>query len=205
MRFILLISVLFFNTLLFAQNDEARVDSLIVDFTAKLNNRGIDTYAVSKRYCLGEINIFKLGNEKICTSKSTYFSVYIFWQENDKNMIKKIDNCGLYLSLQLPDNRVLDFMDRNKEDINMHPIKPYEIESKLGGPIRSTETYPCSRVLRYVSPELSFDQTFALFDLTNDALEDNINYEYNNNLLALDFEKLLTLVISNIDNEFRRH
>jgi len=205
MKFVLIISLLFLSTLVFSQNDEAHTDSLVVDFTAKLDNRGIETYAVTKRYCLGEINIFKLGNEKICTSKSTYFSVYVFWQEDGKNMIKKIDNCGLYLSVELPDNMVMDFMDRNKDDIMMHPIKPYEIESKLGGPIRSTETYPCSRVLRYVSPELSFDQSFDLFDLTNDALEDNINYDYNNSLQALEFEKLLTLVISQVDDEFRRH
>jgi hypothetical protein len=205
MKNILLVSLFLFSFSAFSQNDEARVDSLVTDFKKNLVERDISTFLVTKRYCMGEINIFKLGDEKICTSKSTYYAVYVFWQEEGKSMVKKIDNCGFYISLEAPDNMVLDFMEQHGQDIQQHPIKPYEIASKESGPIKSTETYPCSRVLTYVSPSLNIDQQFALFDLTNDALEDNINYAYNNGLKALELEEVLARAISQVDDNFRRH
>ena len=196
--------VLLLSTLGYAQNDEPYVDSLVLEFTTNLESRNINTYLVSKRYCLGEINIFKLGNGKMCTSKFTYFAVYVFWQEEGKNMTKKIDNCGLYLSVELEDDMVLDFMNRNEENIRLNPVKPYEIAAKESGPIKSTETYPCSRIIKYVRGGSVLDQSFDLFDLTNDALEDNINYDYNNGLHAVELDKILTLVISQVDNKFYR-
>jgi hypothetical protein len=178
---------------------------LVTEFTKSLVNRDITSFLVSKRYCLGEINIFKLGNEEICTSKSTYFAVYIFWNEEGKSMIKKVDNCGLYLSLESPDNIVMSFMEMNAENIKEQPIKPYQIARKESGPIKSTETYPCMRELIYVTPNITINQTFALFDLTNDALEDNINYAYNNSLKAVVLEETLKLAISQVDDNFRRY
>lgn len=204
MRVSIIAFALLWNMLVFAQRDEAYVDSLTTDFTSNLLNRGVTTYVASKRYCKGEIAIFKLGNGTLCSSYGTYFSVYIFWIENGDHRAKKIDNCGLYETLELKEGTVLDFIDRNKEDIQRHPIKPYAINSKLGGPMKSTETYPCSRELHYESAEMKFDQSFDLFDLTNEAMESNENYEYNNSHKAAELEKLLTTVISQLDVKFQR-
>lgn len=204
MRFSIIAFALLWNTLVFAQRDEAYVDSLLTTITSNFMKSEVTTYVVSKRYCKGEVAIFKLGNGTLCISNSTYYSVYIFWIENGEYMAKKIDNCGLYEALELKEGTVLDFMDRNKEDIQRHPIKPYAINSKLGGPMKSTETYPCSRELLYESPDMKFDQSFDLFDLTNEALESNENYEYNNSHKAAELEKLLTTVISQLDVKFQR-
>lgn len=204
MRYLVIAFALILNTLLFAQRDKNYVDSLLIEVTSGLKAGGVTTYVVSKRYCDGEVAIFNLGDDKICISDGTYIGVYIFWDENGKNLVKKLDNCGLFRTLELTDGIVLDFMEQNKEDVQSHPIRPYTIESKLGGPSRSTATYPCARELLYESPEMSLEQSFHLFDLTNEALERNLYYEYNNTHKAAELEKLLTKVISELDTQFQR-
>jgi len=107
----------------FAQNDEAYVNSLISEFTQSLKNRNIDTFFITERYCLGKTRIFTLENGRMCTSQGTYYEVYVFWQEEGKSFIKKIDNCGLLSSLELANDQIFAFVSSNSKDLKQNTVK----------------------------------------------------------------------------------
>lgn len=189
----------------YAQYDEYYLNNLVSEFTTSLENKGVDTYLLSKRYCLGSVEIFDLGDGKRCVSKGTYFEVYVFWEEDGQAKLKKIDNCGNYATLNLSTNEVMDFMKQHKNDIKINQIKHYQIASKDSGPVKSTKIHSCYRLVSYKDGEgMKIDQSYNLFDLTNDALEPNLNYEYNNGLKLLELEKLLDMMIDLKMDAFRR-
>ena len=120
-------------------------------------------------------------------------------------MIKKIDNCGLFTSLELDDNSVLSYMERYKEEIKSNPVKPYKIASKDSGPILRTKIHSCSRVISYRDKDgFDINQSYHLFDLTNDALEENLHYKYNNSLKVSELENIMTDKIALKEEIFRR-
>ncbi|MEM7186583.1 MAG: hypothetical protein AAF466_07980, partial [Bacteroidota bacterium] len=115
MKKLVLLVTLLVGTFSMAQNDEAYVDEQTSKFTQKLNERGISDYFVTKRYCSGKIEMFQIGKEmKLCTSKGTYYQVYVVWKEEGQEYIKKIDNCGLFYSVELPGSELYDFYESNR-------------------------------------------------------------------------------------------
>lgn len=202
----LLFTILFFlSTICVAQNDLVRVNNLVSECTTSLQNKNINTYLISKRYCIGNVEIFQLPSGKLCFSKGTYYAVYIFWIEEEKYMIKKIDNCGMFETLELNNSNVIDFVDIYKEDIQKNPVKHYEFSSKDSGPLQRTEIHSCAREIEYRNGNgVVITQNYNLFDITNDALEENINYAYNNGLNTVELDKMMSYEIEQIDDLFRR-
>jgi hypothetical protein len=90
MKYLLMGLTLLFCSVIVAQHDEAYVDDLATEFTKKLAERDINTWFLNKRYCKGAIEMFKLEDGSMCSSKGTYFQVYLFWMDEGKPMIKKI-------------------------------------------------------------------------------------------------------------------
>jgi len=205
MKNVLLGVLLLLSSLGYAQHDEAYVDKLVSEFTASLTGRNINTYLLSKRYCEGRIEMFKLENGRMCSSKGTYYAVYLFWNENDNAMIKKIDNCGLFYSLELNDDGVMTFINQHKNEIKNNPVKPYKMATAASGPISSTEIHSCKREIAF-QDELanSFEQSFRLFDLTNDAKEANLNFASNNELKVVELDQRMGTTIEQMENKFRR-
>jgi hypothetical protein len=205
MKYILLGVLLLLSSLSYAQHDETYVDKLVSEFTTNLKNRNINTYLLSKRYCEGRIEIFKLENGRMCSSKGTYYAVYVFWEEGDKAMIKKIDNCGLFYSLELNDDGVMAFIIQHKNEIKNNPVKPYKMATAASGPISSTEIHSCKREVTFQDDlATSLEQSYRLFDLTNDAKEANLNYASNNRLKVVELDKLMGTTIEQMENKFRR-
>ena len=205
MKNVLLGVLLLLGTIGYAQHDEAYVVELVSEFTTSLKKRNINTYLLSKRYCEGSIEMFKLENGRMCSSKGTYYSVYLFWEEGDKAMIKKIDNCGLFYSLELNDNNVMAFVKQHTNEIKNNPVKPYKMATAASGPISSTEIHSCKREIAYQDEITnSFEQSYRLFDLTNDAKEANLNYTSNNNLKVVELDQLMGTVIEQMEKNFRR-
>lgn len=193
------------STYCYAQHDEAYLNGLVTEYTKSLKKKNINTYLLSKRYCTGNIEIFQLSDGSMCASKSTYFEIYLFWMEGETAKIKKFDNCGMYTTLELSNSNILDFMNIYKHDIKQNPVKHYQFTSKGSGPLQSTEIHSCSRVVEYRDGEgLVINQLYNLFDITNDALEENINFEYNNSLSIISLDKMMSNVIEQIEDEFRR-
>ncbi|MEZ4779480.1 MAG: hypothetical protein R2786_08895 [Flavobacteriaceae bacterium] len=182
MKRLLLLGCLLTMTLSFSQNDEAYVDQLTREFTNKLQEREIPSYMATKHYCSGRIEMFLIDG-KMCTTRDTYYEVYIFWEEADGTpFVKKIDNCGLYQSIELPNNEVLYLAFENLSTIENEEVKPYKSETYTGKPELRKEVQPCFRSLSFKSSEDVVTKSFNLFDISNDSDGKNLNYDYNHAL-----------------------
>ena len=187
--------LLLFCATLFAQHDMASVEGAVLNFTNKLEARSIDTFFTTTRYCTGETQLFELPNGRRCFSQGTYVETYVIWQENEETMMKKIDNCGLFTSVVLPDNQLYDFFKKNVSSLQNNKVKPYEIAGAAGGPIQRTEVEDCHRKYQFVEKTRKALQAFTPFDLTNGAREKNINYEYNQKLKVTALESMVDKAI----------
>ena len=205
MKKILLFFMLITSASMYTQNDEAYVDAQVTEFTASLEQRGIDTYFTVKRFCNGEVEMFKLKDGKMCISKGTYFDVYVVWRENDgSSMIKKIDNCGLFFSLPLVDKELFDWFAKNVETLMAESVAPYEVANPENVPALSAELHPCSRAYTFKSGSEQFRKSFDLFDLTNESKQENLNYESNQNLLIVALDQKLDVALDTMASDFKR-
>lgn len=192
------LATLFFILLtipLLAQKDKAAVDAKVIEFAQKLEARGIATYFTTQRYCEGETQMFVMADGSRCFSKGTYAASYILWSENGRPMIKKIDNCGMFASSGIEAN-LYSFFEDNAADLQKNKVKPYEIENSAGGPISRTEINNCHRAFQFVAGGVKSMQAYNSFDLTNEAREPNINFEYNNALKVVALDAMLDKVIT---------
>lgn len=204
MKKIPIILVLLVYSLSYSQNDLAYVDSLVDDFTAKLEERGINEYFYAKRYCLGQVEMFKMDDGKWCSSSGTYYAVYLFWSEGENYMIKKIDNCGMFFSLRLDDTNIREFYKERLSDLKNNQVKRYHSESWTGEPKQRTKIHSCYREFSFSEGNDNFKHKFALFDLSNDSEGKNVNFDYNKNLTIVQLDKMLDNAISAKEPKFKR-
>lgn len=203
MKNICIIIFILIYTLSFSQNDQDYVDNLLNEFITGLEEKGVDNYFSTKRYCNGEIEMFLLRDGTWCSSKSTYYAVYVFWIEGEDHMIIKLDNCGLYSSLKLKDSTIMDIYGEGFEDILANKVRTYDSETWTGVKLR-TEVYPCFRDFTFKNENENSKQKFALFDLTNDSEGRNLNYDYNSQLAIVQLNKMLDTIISETASKFKR-
>jgi hypothetical protein len=194
----------FFATIGAAQNDKAAVDKLVSEFTKSLESRDIDEYFSLNKYCLGTTEMFKLKDGSMCVSKGTYYQVFIFWNENGRALVKKIDNCGMYFSLPLSNSEVIEFVDNNRNQLKVGIVKKYEVENPENTPVKSSKVHSCFREFQFNNENNSFGQSYNLYDLTNESKFKNINFESNNKLEIVTLEKMLDSLISEMEPKFRR-
>lgn len=187
-----------------AQNDKARVDEMVLEFTKSLENRDVYEYFSLNKYCLGTTEMFQLEDGSMCVSKGTYYEVYIFWKEENQAMIKKIDNCGMYFSLPLSNSEAIEFIDNNSNKLKEEEVKKYEIENPENVPVKRSKVHSCFREFQFNNENNSFSQTYNLYDLTNESKFENINFESNNKLKIVTLEKMLENLISEMESIFRR-
>jgi hypothetical protein len=188
----------------FAQNDEAYVRSETSKFTESLKNRGIDSFFVNERYCSGSVEMFTLEDGTMCTSKGTYVETYVFWEDEGKAMIKKIDNCGLYYSLPLENYDALNFYNNHIEALKTGIVKPYDVNPETLSPKARTAVYRCFREYHFYNDSEVSSQKYNLFDLTNDSDSSNLNYEYNHSLKVVSLDSMLDSIIETREPDFRR-
>ena len=189
-----------------AQRDMDAVATAVSQFTDQLENRGIDTYFTTQRYCQGETQMHVMPDGSNCFSQGTYVAVYVVWSENDETMIKKIDNCGLHLSVALADNALYDFFESKVDNLQNNKVKPYKIAEKEGGPMQRTDINNCHRKFQFVDEVTSGEQAYMLFDVTNTAKEQNLNYQYNAALDVVVLDAMMDTAIAEMEANagFRR-
>lgn len=187
-----------------AQNDKAYVDSLVSDFTNSLNNNAVSDYFYMVKFCDGHMEMFTLKDGKTCMSKGTYYEVYVFWKEENKAMIKKIDNCGMFSSLSLSDGDLFDFAKNNSQQIQEGEVKKYAVKTPENVPKQRSEIHSCKRKFQFNLNSNSFKQEYNLYDLTNGSKYENLNYKSNNNLKIVELEKMTDAVITKMESKFRR-
>ncbi len=52
-------------------------------------------------------------NGKMCISKGTYYEMYVFWNEQGIDYLKKFDNCGQFETVELNDTSLSSFTKGN--------------------------------------------------------------------------------------------
>jgi len=191
--------VLFFCCTVVAQKDMASVEAQVADFTTKLENRNIDTYFTTMQYCNGETQMFVMPNGSRCFSQGTYVASYVVWMENEETMIKKIDNCGMFASVALQTNTLFEYFQEHVEALQNNKVKPYEIAGREGGPLQRTEIKDCHRKYKFVDEATEGMQEFKPFDLTNEAREKNINYDYNRKLAITTLETMIDKAVVELE------
>ena len=132
-----------------AQNDKAYVESLVSDFTSNLKKNSVNDYFYMYKFCDGHIEMFNLENGRICTSKGTYYEVYVFWKDGDKAMVNKIDNCGVFNSVLLDDVALIDFVNTNTKQLKKGEVKKYAVKNPENVPAQRTEIHSCKRKFQF--------------------------------------------------------
>jgi len=159
-----------------AQHHKEHVDNLVSDFTKSLESRDIANYFYMYKYCNGKVEMFRLSNGTMCSSKGTYYEVYVFWREDNETLIKKIDNCGMFFSLPVVNDDILYFVKANVEQLK-EKVKKYEVENPENVPVKQSEVHACSKMFKFNIENKSFGQTYNLYQLTNESKYKNLNFE----------------------------
>jgi len=204
MKKLLFILFAIVSTISFAQNDKAYVASLVSDFTKNLNNEAVTDYFYMNKFCEGHIEMFTIKNGRMCTSKGTYYEVYVFWKQGDKAMVKKIDNCGMFNALPLDDGAVFDFAKNNTKQLKNTEVKKYAVKNPENVPTQRTEIHACKRKFQFNLDNDSFDKEYNLYDLTNESKYENLHFDSNNNLEIVELEKKIENVLSKMGSKFLR-
>lgn len=203
MRSTLIWLCLFCVSGLWAQRDEAYVKTEVETFVSSLAERGIKKYFHTRRYCSGNIEMFVI-NGKNCMSKGTYYESYIFWAEGEQAYVKKIDNCGLYLSVALQDDAILKFAREHVVGMEQEEVKPYKSETYTGTPEQRKPVQPCFREYDFATGNEAFSKQFNLFDISNDSDGKNLNYDHNQALKLIKLNGLIDQLIVTEKRSFKR-
>jgi len=203
MKKVLIICMLLLTVGAFGQNDEAYVDTLTQEFTQKLVERNITQFFNVKQYCSGKIEMFQIGKErKMCSSKGTYYKVFIVWKEENSVHVKKIDNCGLFYSISLTDTDLFDFYDENTADLATEEVKQYKSATYTGKPELRKQPQPCFRSFSFTEAGNTSVVSYNLFDLSNE--KDNLNFEHNNERKAVLLDAKLETILATSEASMRR-
>ena len=203
MKNLLVIIFVFTSLGLQAQHNKAHVDHLVAKFTKSLEARNVTDYMYMYAYCDGIVDVFKLSDGTSCSSKGTYYEVYVIWNEDNRSLVKKIDNCGIFFALPINNVNILNYISTNIQQLQVQ-VKQYELESPENQVLEDISIHPCQTMFQFNVDNQSFGQTYNLFQLTTDASNKNINFDYNNNLKIIELENILNEEIQSIESKFRR-
>ncbi len=184
----------------FAQNDEAFVDNLVSQKMAELELQANPERFYRKDYCEGNIQMFTLPDGKLCTSTSTYYSVYVFWKEDDKIMkLQKFDNCGSFKPISVGISKEMSKILKNKEALKNQEVKPYEGEKVDNNAFGNMSVSSCHKEYKFVFGRDAFEKSFKEFDLSNDSKYKNVNAEHNNSLELVSLDKEISELVKNFE------
>lgn len=183
-----------------AQNDEAFVDSLVAQKMAELEMQQNPEYFFRKEYCDGNIQMFRMRDGKLCTSKSTYYAVYVFWREGaDVVKLQKFDNCGRFMPISISRKKTTEKIFKNKDALKNGEVRPYKGEKIDTNAFGNMAVQSCHKEYKFVFDGKSFEKRFSEFDLTNDSKYKNVNAEHNNALELIKLDTVISEMIKNYD------
>jgi hypothetical protein len=189
----IIILILLLSNLIYSQNEEQKIDSLISEFTSELKKNGTNEFFYVKEYCNGGLNLVFPPD---CLS---IYETYLFWRTNNKSWIKKFDTCKNYKPIELSDNSLVDFFIKNSGKLKNEIVKKYTItEAKENSTIMETNP-TCFKIFQFQTENDSFINKFDLFDLTTDSDDKNLYYDSNNKLKLVELGKMCDSLISTIE------
>ncbi|CAM3466508.1 hypothetical protein [Aequorivita lipolytica] len=200
MKNIVLFFALIITTIVFAQNDETFVDSLVAQKMAELELQQNPEYFFRKDYCVGNIQLFNLPDGSLCASRSTYYSVYLFWKEDDEVLkLQKFDNCGSFMPLKIVRNKTLIKLLNEEQALKSETVKKYEGEKVDDNAFGNMSVQSCHKEYKFVFEGKAFEKSFREFDLTNDSKYRNVNADHNNSLKLIKLDNEVSELLKNLE------
>jgi hypothetical protein len=188
--------------MVFSQNDEAFVDSQVTQKTAGLKMQENPLFFSRKDYCKGNVQMFTMPSGKLCTSKSTYYAVYVFWEESNKDLtVQKFDNCGSFVPITVNGEKIIKLLTSKAEELKTQNVKPYKGEKIDKNAFGNMTVQSCAKEYTFNMNGNSFEKNFNEYDLTNDSKYKNVNAEYNNSLTLIELDKLLSNFINAFESK----
>jgi len=195
---------LFITSICLAQNDEAFVDALVAQKMAELEMQEHPEYFLRKDYCDGNIQMFVMPDGKHCTSKSTYYAVYVFWKDGE-DMLKfqKFDNCGSFQPIPIGMSKNIKKALKEKQDLKTEDVKPYKGEKVDNNAFDNMSVQSCHKEYKFVFDGNVFEKSFREFDLTNNSKYKNVNADHNKSLMLIKLDNDLSEMIKNFEENGR--
>ena len=205
----ILILFLFCLTLLGnAQNNpEVSIEDLVSNYTKQLQSRKIDTICVYKNncgYCATKIDP---DTKEICVD----FPIYVFWKQNGKTSITKINYCWEYSEIIVAKDAFWKIYHSNKNIIKKEKFEEFEYF-----PYKNITEVKCALLVdhsgvqnfKMIINDKIFEKHFNSFQMKeqNDAGIVNINYNHNNDLKSKLIMDILEKTVSEaeINNTFKK-
>ncbi|MEP2935573.1 MAG: hypothetical protein ABJM06_07625 [Gilvibacter sp.] len=196
MKLLLVVAVLFLATYSSqAQQDEAFVDNAISEFIESQPTQVRSSMYSVKRFCNGSVKMFMMADGSRCATTGDYIEAYLIYKNEAAVFIKKFDNCGAYDAIQLEDAKVYKMFVTDAGSLVKEVVKPYKTAQENTQPLSRTKVYRCHRSFTYYIGEESTIVSYPLYDLSNESLQPNVNYEFNNNLGTVKLDKILDSII----------
>lgn len=199
MKKIVLFFTLIITTISFAQRDEAYVDRLVAQKMAELELQQNPEYFFRKEYCDGNIQMFNLPDGRLCSSKSTYYSVYLFWKESDQVFkLQKFDNCGSFMPISINRNKAFEKILKEKQALISGTAKASEDEKVDDTTFGNMSVQSCHKDYMFVLDGKTFEANIKEQDLTEDSKDNNAKNKNSEEFLKLD--GLISEVVKTFEN-----
>lgn len=117
------------------------------------------------------------------------FTAYVFWKENNKIYLQKLDNLNKYKPIEIEDFELFTMIDRNLTTIKTEKVLEYQIRE--GFRKVTLYSYPiCKSKLYFQSDKdlliKEFDQNHLVETGYSDGRNKNLNYKSNNKLKMIE-------------------
>jgi hypothetical protein len=162
---------------------------------------------------------FKGYSRKSCTAFSSIKSTaYLFWKDNSNIMMQKIDfieypknELYIYKPILIKDDFFFNQFKKNRKAIlSEDKIKQHRthltIENEKNQSVStgfSMTSHSCYRMIKIINDNEEFIKAFDYYDLKKQKLESeskpNINYDFNNNLQFVKWDKMININIEAIE------
>ena len=172
----------------------------------ELSKQGVSDYFVMKRITYGSFHIYDSNDPNSCKAKGTYFTMYAFWENENKAFVKKIDNCSDFNSIELTDSKLFEFYKLNFKKIKEDSVERYKTkpDTIVNGKVYSFTSFQTHSPIIYFwfyKDSDKFNNSFDKYNLTTESDYKNINYESNNNLSIVKLNLLCDEIVNELNEK----
>jgi hypothetical protein len=216
MRTLIICYILIFPICCFAQeveNWENWIDpteELRNELSSKMREQNVSDFFITTNIYINADYIAPIDNELNCKDGFSY-NAFVFWKKEDNYKLKKYDNCGEFKALDILDKRPIDLYTKNINKIKVEKVKPYTTGFEI---TKEGDTLSIIQIVSHSSQQNFWfydgneyiKNVFDLYDITTDSNNENINFEYNNNLSIVKLNNICREIIIDFEtnNKFIR-
>lgn len=165
-----------FHLMFFANaqtNSKITIESLVSNYVKELQSQKINTICVYESYCVGYEMTYDEpinGTKETCIDYLTNKPVYVFWKEDGKTFLTKINYCWEFSKIEVLKDDFWTIYFSNKDIINKEQIKKFAYVD-----------HSCHNDFKFLIKNKIIEKHFDDFDLLKEY-NSNINTNYNHNI-----------------------